>query len=96
MSNQAENSKLGTLIEHRGRILLAEVGALIHDLGKLSEEFVKAHSFEEKASEWVYHTAWLDYEARKNNDDARKLIKILTDMGTSLINQENLSGDQLK
>ncbi len=33
--------KLKKLMEHRDAILLAEIGALIHDLGKLSEEFVK-------------------------------------------------------
>ena len=33
--------KLKKLMEHRDAILLAEIGALIHDLGKLSEEFIK-------------------------------------------------------
>lgn len=36
--------KLKMLIEHRDAILLAEIGALIHDLGKLSEEFIKQTS----------------------------------------------------
>ncbi len=76
--------KLKKLMEHRDAILLAEIGALIHDLGKLSEEFVKAHSIKEETSEWVYHTAWLNYEAEKGNDDARKLIKILKSVKVKL------------
>lgn len=35
---------LTTLEQHRDLILLAEIGALIHDLGKLSKEFVSAKS----------------------------------------------------
>lgn len=38
------NDKLKKLVEHRDAILLAELGALIHDLGKLSEEFISNKS----------------------------------------------------
>ena len=79
---------LKKLMEHRDAILLAEIGALIHDLGKLSEEFVKAHSIKEETSKWVYDTAWLNYEAEKGNDDARKLIKILKSVKVKLNNHK--------
>ena len=36
--------KLKILQNNRDKILLAEIGALIHDLGKLSEDFVKQMS----------------------------------------------------
>jgi hypothetical protein len=35
-----DNPVLQTLEQHRDLIVLAEIGALIHDIGKLSEEFV--------------------------------------------------------
>lgn len=44
-------SKLDTLIKHRDAILIAEIGALIHDLGKLSEEFVIGKSSDVKELE---------------------------------------------
>jgi len=37
---------LDVLVQHRDAILLAEIGALIHDLGKLSKEFVTFQSAE--------------------------------------------------
>jgi len=53
--------KLKKLIEHRDAILLAEIGALIHDLGKLSEEFISVKSPEnslnvknDKHAEWIF------------------------------------------
>ena len=39
-----DNPMLQTLEQHRDLILLAEIGALIHDLGKLSAEFVRAYA----------------------------------------------------
>jgi CRISPR-associated Csx11 family protein len=42
------------LIEHRDAILLAEIGVLIHDLGKLSEEFTKKLSQENNEQYYVH------------------------------------------
>lgn len=38
--------KLKKLMEHRDAILLAEIGALIHDLGKLNKLFIEQHAKE--------------------------------------------------
>jgi len=47
--------KLEKLINNRDSILLAEIGALIHVLGKLSEEFVKKQSLKEKDNYSDFH-----------------------------------------
>ncbi|OQX19633.1 MAG: CRISPR-associated protein Csx11 [Candidatus Altiarchaeales archaeon A3] len=47
------------IIKNRDLILLAEIGALIHDLGKLSEEFV-GYCSTEKKPESFYHAKILD------------------------------------
>jgi len=47
MSDQINSNNLKKLVEHRDTILLAEIGTLIHDLGKLSEEFVRQMSMNE-------------------------------------------------
>jgi len=51
------DDKLENLKEHRDAILLAEIGALIHDLGKLSEEFVlsKCNGELAKLYSWYAH-----------------------------------------
>jgi len=76
MSSQVNNDRLKALVEHRDVILLAEIGALIHDLGKLSEEFVRSKCVEESGN-WIHHTAILEYDARKNVSHARKVKQIL-------------------
>ena len=53
--------KMKKLMEHRDAILCAEIGALIHDLGKLSEEFISEKSPEnplgidrDEHGKWVF------------------------------------------
>lgn len=58
MSGQV-NGNLQALVKHRDAILLAEIGALIHDLGKLSEEFVSSKSVENTLNiEKDKHAKW--------------------------------------
>ncbi len=47
-------SKLDTLIKHRDAILIAEIGALIHDLGKLSEKFIYQMSQDSTRKQQLY------------------------------------------
>ena len=49
------NDPLNTLEQHRDVILLAEIGALIHDLGKLSKEFVAARAEVSKQMSFEHH-----------------------------------------
>ncbi len=70
------SDKLKKLIEHRDAILLAEIGTLIHDVGKLSEEFVKSKCVEESGN-WIHHTAIVEYDAHRNITHARKIKQIL-------------------
>jgi len=53
------SDKLNKLIEHRDTILLAEIGALIHDLGKLSEEFISSKSRENPLNIKDEHAKWI-------------------------------------
>jgi len=53
------SKNMESIIKHRDLILLAEIGALIHDLGKLSEEFV-GHSSVEKEPEKFPHNKIFD------------------------------------
>jgi len=51
-------STLDTIKDNRDLILLAEIGALIHDLGKLSKEFVEHYSWNTPSKSWpkdVHH-----------------------------------------
>ncbi len=59
MSSQINKNGLNTLIEHRDAILLAEIGALIHDLGKLSEEFISNKSEDNPLKEKDKHAQWI-------------------------------------
>lgn len=77
--------KLSKLVEHRDAILLAEIGALIHDLGKLSEEFVKSKCIEESGN-WIHHTAILEYDVHKNIPYAKKAKQILESIKITLGN----------
>lgn len=83
-----ESEKLKKLIEHRDAILLAEIGALIHDLGKLSEEFVRSKCAEESGN-WIHHTAILEYDTHKNVSYARKVKAILESIKIKL-NENNV------
>ncbi len=74
--------KLKKLVEHRDAILLAEIGALIHDLGKLSEEFIRKQSEKEKDKFKDYHhSKILDYDSgldkkyKPKKDDTKSLAK---------------------
>jgi len=79
------SDKLKKLMEHRDVILLAEIGALIHDLGKLSEEFVRSKCIEESGN-WIHHTAILEYDAHKNVSYAKKVKQILENIVISVDN----------
>ena len=58
------SNKLKILREYKDAILLAEIGALIHDLGKLSEEFVRKQSEkEEDKFKDYHHSKILDYDS---------------------------------
>jgi hypothetical protein len=46
---------LSTLERHRDLILLAEIGVLIHDLGKLSSEFIAAHAAGPRQTSFKHH-----------------------------------------
>lgn len=48
-------SRLKELVKHRDVILLAEIGALIHDIGKLSVEFIRTKSPENPPNEKDKH-----------------------------------------
>ena len=77
--------KLDELVKHRDAILFAEIGALIHDSGKLSEEFVKSKCIEESGN-WIHHTAILEYDVHKNISYAKKAKQILESIKITLGN----------
>ncbi len=83
MSGQV-NGNLQALVKHRDAILLAEIGALIHDLGKLSEEFVLSKCVEENSGEWIHHTAIVEYDVYKGISHAQKVKQILECIEISL------------
>jgi CRISPR-associated Csx11 family protein len=73
-------SKLDRLIDHRDAILLAELGALIHDLGKLSEEFISNKSIDnplnivsDEHAQWIFK--W--YPFMESDPILNRNIKIL-------------------
>ncbi len=80
-------------IENKEKILLVEIGAIIHDIGKLSKEFVIAHSTEEKSKEWVYHTLQIEYDSEMADDEELKklAIKLLDLLMEIKIPQQNIS-----
>ena len=72
--------KLNKLIEYRDEILLAEIGALIHDLGKLSEEFISNKSVDnplnivnDKHAQWIFE--W--HPSIESNPILNRNIRIL-------------------
>ncbi|WP_202319138.1 CRISPR-associated protein Csx11 [Archaeoglobus neptunius] len=72
------SGKLNELMENRDAILLAEIGALIHDLGKLSEEFVRSKCIEESDKNWIHHTAVIELDMHrgvKYANDIRRILK---------------------
>lgn len=64
--NKSNDDQLDKLKEYRDTILLAEIGALIHDIGKLSEEFVEHQSKDKKK------------EAKKNGFPHHLILKRMT------------------
>ncbi|WP_457753983.1 CRISPR-associated protein Csx11 [Thermococcus sp.] len=86
---EESKSKLEILKENKTTIILSEIGGLIHDLGKLSEEFVKTHSQGkrqgEDKNEYPHHTVILEYDKRGNLEkDAKKLDNVLSGIYTRL------------
>lgn len=81
-------NKLEILQNNRDKILLAEIGALIHDLGKLSEIFIRKQSLEESKKYGDYHhSKVLEYDSDKchkyhhpNECEMEHLAKVLTDL----------------
>ena len=78
--------KLKILQDNRDKILLAEIGALIHDLGKLNEIFVRKQSLEGKEYDDYYHSKILEYDFNKHHKyysgdcEMEHLAKILFDL----------------
>ena len=68
------------LIEHRSGLLFAEIGALVHDLGKLSEEFVGSKS-EDQNYKWFKHEDILKYQ----NFLSDQLVNFLKDKTNSIM-----------
>ena len=60
--------KLDKLIENRDAILLAEIGALIHDLGKLHKTFVEQHAEECTSDKKYDHGNVLDEDAKRDEE----------------------------
>lgn len=51
---QGNTDPLTVLQERQDAILLAEIGALIHDLGKLSAEFIRSHAEDYEGPKWEH------------------------------------------
>jgi CRISPR-associated Csx11 family protein len=70
---------LNDLGPHRDTIFLAEIGALIHDLGKLSEEFVNQKCTDKKQTprEW-HHSQILEYDADNGMSEATTVKSVLS------------------
>jgi CRISPR-associated Csx11 family protein len=78
------SKNLDVLTEHRNFILLAEIGALIHDLGKLSTEFISHCSAEcvkdRKSSPWCQEDPhWKFLQPKYQNFVSKQLVDILND-----------------
>lgn len=76
---------LKKLIEHRNDILFAEIGALIHDLGKLSNEFVEGKDdSEEKDNDNVkkfrHEKIWIDLDLIISNYNSNQFLKRLLEL----------------
>lgn len=59
--------KLKKLVEHRDAILLAEIGALIHDLGKLNKLFIEQHAKENEGKIDYQHGDIIDVDSERVN-----------------------------
>ncbi len=83
---------LKKLMEHRDAILLAEIGALIHDLGKLSEFFLRKQSEQEKDKYIDYHhSKILDYDGSSGSKYSSKeprTKKLSNDVNQKLMNEK--------
>ena len=71
------NNQIEDLKSKKATILLSEIGALIHDIGKLSNNFIESHLKEEMDSEnkWIYHTAQVDFDIEKGSNKISKFAK---------------------
>ncbi|MBU0491727.1 MAG: CRISPR-associated protein Csx11 [Chloroflexi bacterium] len=63
------SATLAVLTEHRDAILLAEIGALLHDLGKLSAEFIVQQSRECKQNKSAHPECGFDHEEIRKRAD---------------------------
>jgi hypothetical protein len=70
---------LNDLRPHKDTIFLAEIGALIHDFGKLSEEFVnqKCKDGKRDLPEW-HHSLIVKYDVKNGISEARTAEKVLS------------------
>jgi len=68
--------------KHNDLIILAEIGALIHDLGKLSEEFINEKSEDKPQMKnfqnWEHHSKIIDYDCSNNLNDAKIAKRVLS------------------
>ncbi len=71
--------KLDVLINNRDKILLAEIGALIHDLGKLHKKFIEQHAKDFIGERDYDHGKILD-EDSKREDELGRLARRLKDI----------------
>ncbi len=78
MVEEMEN-KLELLKKDRDKILFAEIGALIHDLGKLHKTFIEQHAKEYIGNKDYQHGDVLDEDA-KRDDELGKLAKELKEI----------------
>ncbi|MGC1119523.1 MAG: hypothetical protein WBA22_00395 [Candidatus Methanofastidiosia archaeon] len=71
---------LDDLGPHRDTIFLSEIGALIHDLGKLSEEFVDQKCKDKKQipDKWRHHSLILEYDVNNGMSEATTVRSVLS------------------
>ena len=86
--------KLNKLIEHRDAILLAEIGALIHDLGKLSEEFITQMSKDEYLQ--FDHEKILEGEYKESIWFNSSIFDIMKDKNSGIVKNMNALYDYLR
>lgn len=84
-------NQIETLQKHSREILLSEIGALIHDIGKLNKFFVEKKSLENISDEY-HHGNVLEYDSNEGNfyapnnslkQKAKRLKSILKDIKVS-------------
>lgn len=63
--------KIESLKKYRAAIIYAEMGALLHDLGKCDEDFIKKHQKDVEEKSYIHHTKILE------KDKDKKLISDL-------------------